>query len=125
MKCSRCGNYTSKYSLCDECRKYFRKKYREKVFKQTKMFFIKEDDEWNITTNKNSLKKACFFVSFQEYEEVLTKLELQSFIKNLKFILNEDMPLFQYTKTKQEKFNRFKEFVEKNKIKVKKESLKC
>ncbi len=125
MKCSRCGNDTSKYSLCDECRKYFRKKYREKVFKRTKLFFIKEDDKWDISISKNSLEKACFFVSFQEYEEVLTKFELKSFIENLKFILNEDMVLFQYTKNKQEKFNKFKEFVEKNKIKVKKETFRC
>ncbi|MFR9240517.1 MAG: hypothetical protein ACLVKE_07305 [Clostridium baratii] len=116
MKCSRCGNDTSKYSFCDECRKYFRKKYREKVFKQTKLFFIKEENKWDISTSENSLRKACFFVSFQEYEEVLTKSELQSFIQNLKFILNENMKLIKYTKIKQEKFNRFIEFIEKNKI---------
>lgn len=125
MNCSRCGNNTFKYSLCDECRKYFRKKYREKVFKQTKLFFIKEDNKWDISINKNSLKKACFFVSFQEYEEVLTKLELKSFIENLKNILNEDMVLCKYTKNKQEKFNRFKEFVDKNKVEIKKEISKC
>ena len=125
MKCSKCGNDTSNYSLCDECRKYFRKKYREKVFRNTKLFFIKEDDKWNISTNKKIFKNACCFVSFQEYEEVLTKFELKSFIENLKIILNEDMELLPYTKNKQEKFNRFKEFVDRNKVEIKKESFKC
>lgn len=95
-KCTKCKKEnTTKYSLCESCRTYYKKRYRLQKIRKNKLFFVKKNDEIKLLLiesedeAKKLMETASAVVNFSMFTKKPGISNLFKFaISNIEFRIN-------------------------------------